>query len=129
MSTITEKLVEPKESGKKVGEGIEKTQPKNKTPQPAIEHTQLHQPIENIEGVIYDTELENTSKNTKNNTGFFETIEVREGGWIWNGYPIKKLGGTEVQINDNKLNITPGIQKFWLIQTIILLDQRMIWIK
>ena len=31
---------------------------------------------------------------------------------MWNGYPVKILGGTEVQINDNKFHITPGIQKF-----------------
>ena len=30
---------------------------------------------------------------------------------MWNGYPVEILGGTEVQINDNKFNITPGIQK------------------
>ena len=47
----------------------------------------------------------------KNNTGFFETNEDPERGWIWNGYPIKILGGTEVEINDNKYNITPGIRK------------------
>ena len=45
----------------------------------------------------------------KNNTRFFETIEDRERGWICNGYPNKILGGTEVEINDNKNNITPGI--------------------
>ena len=28
-----------------------------------------------------------------------------------NGYPVKILGGTEVEINDKKFNITPGIQK------------------
>ena len=30
---------------------------------------------------------------------------------MWNGYPIKILGGTEVQIIDNKFNITPGVRK------------------
>ena len=51
--------------------------------------------------MIYDTELENTLKNMKNNTGFFKTIEDQEHGWMWNGYPVEILGGTEVQINDN----------------------------
>ena len=59
---------------------IAKTQLENIIPQPAIEHTQPHQPIENNEGVIYDTELENTLKIMKNNTGFFKTNEVRERG-------------------------------------------------
>ena len=83
----------------------EKTE--NKKPQPAIEHTPPHQPIEKIEGVIYDTEL----KNMKNNSDFFQTFEYQEHGWMQNEYPIKIIGGTEVQIKDNIINITPGIQK------------------
>ena len=45
------------------------------------------------------------------NTGVFKLKEYIECGWIWNGYPIKKLGGTEVEINNNKYNINPGIRK------------------
>ena len=30
---------------------------------------------------------------------------------MWNGYPVEIFGGTEVEINDNKFNITAGIQK------------------
>ena len=30
---------------------------------------------------------------------------------MWNGYPIKVLGGTEVEIKDKKFKITPGVQK------------------
>ena len=48
-----------KETTQKLGEVIKKSQPENNIPQPAIEHTP-HQPIEINEGVIYDTELENT---------------------------------------------------------------------
>ena len=110
-SPITTKLDEVNEYFKKIGEVIEKPQPENNIPQPAIEHPQPHQPIENFEGVIYDTELENTIKNLKNNAGFLKTIEDEEHGWMWNGYPVEILGGTEVQINDYKYNITPGIQK------------------
>ena len=47
----------------------------------------------------------------KDNTGFFKTTEDRERGWIWNGYPIKLLNRTDVEINENKYNITPGLQK------------------
>ena len=43
-------------------------------------------------------------------TGFFKTIEDQEHGWMRNGYPVEILGGTEVQINDKKINITPGTQ-------------------
>ena len=94
-----------------MGEVIEKSQPENYLPQPAIERTPHHQRVENNEGVIYDTELEYTLKNIKNNTGFFQTYEDREHGWMWNGHPVKLLGGTEVEINDKKFNITPGFQK------------------
>ena len=111
LSPITKKLEEVNESTKKLGEVIEKSQPENHIPQPSIEHTTPYQPIEYNEWVIYDTELENTLKNMKNNTGFFKTNEDRERGGIWNGYRIKILGGTEVEINDNKYNITPGLQK------------------
>ena len=61
--------------------------------------------------MICDTELENTLKIMKNNTGFLKTIEHQEHGWMWVGYPVEILGGTEVQINDNKVNITPGLLK------------------
>ena len=47
----------------------------------------------------------------KNNTGSLKTLEDEEHGCMWNGYPFEILGGTEVQINDDKFNITPGIQK------------------
>ena len=88
-----------------------KPQPENKKPQPSIQHTTPHQPIENKEGVIYYTEIENTLKNKKKNTGFFKTHEDRGRVWIWNGYPVNISRGTEVHINDHKNIISPGIQK------------------
>ena len=30
---------------------------------------------------------------------------------MWSGYLVKILGGTEVEINDKKFNIIPGVQK------------------
>ena len=65
LSPITKKLYDVNESTKKISEVIEKSQPENNIPQPAIEHTPHLQRIEKIEGVIYDTELENTLKNMK----------------------------------------------------------------
>ena len=79
------------------------------TPQLAIENTPTHQTIENGEGVIYDVELENTIINMRDNTGFLETHEDPERGWMLNIYPIKRLRGTEVKIKDKEYNITPGI--------------------
>ena len=35
---------------------------------------------------------------------FFQRYEERELGWMRNGYPIKILGGTEVEINKNQYN-------------------------
>ena len=101
LSTISKKIEEFNESTEKLGEVIEKSQSENNIPQPSSERTPPHQPIENNEGVIYDTESEKTLKNMKSFTGSFKTIEDRERGWIWNGYPIEIPGGTEVEINDN----------------------------
>ena len=47
----------------------------------------------------------------KDNTGFFKTYHDPQRGWILNIYPNKMLRGTEIEINDNKYNITPGLQK------------------
>ena len=56
-----------------MGEVFEKSQPENNIPQPAIEHNPPHQPIENKEGVIYETEIENTLKNMNSITGLSKT--------------------------------------------------------
>ena len=47
----------------------------------------------------------------KNITGSFQSFEDGEHGWMWIGDPVEILGGTEVEISDNKFNITPGFQK------------------
>ena len=47
----------------------------------------------------------------KDNTGFFKTNYDSGHGWMLNNHPVKMLGGTEVEINENKYNITKGIQK------------------
>ena len=100
LSPTTKRLDEVNESTQKLEEVIEKSQPEKIIPQPAIEHTPHHQPIEKYEGVIYDTELENTLKNMKKIIGFFQTFEDLEHAWMWNGYPVKILDGTEVEINN-----------------------------
>ena len=46
-----------------------------------------------------------------NNTGFLKTYHDPQRGWMLNNYPIKMLRGTEVEINNEEYNITPGIQK------------------
>ena len=97
-----------------MGEVIEKSRPESNIIQPAIEHTPRCQPMKNNEGVIYDTELENTLKNLKTNTGFFQTSEDSELGCVWNGYLVNLLGGMGRQIIDNKNDISPGFQKVFV---------------
>ena len=108
LSPITKKLDEVKESTQKLDDVIKES----KIPELAIENTHTaHQPKENNKGAIYDAELENTLQNMRDNTGFLETNHELQRGWMLNIYPIKMIRGTEVKINDNKYNITPGIQK------------------
>ena len=126
LSPITIKLDETstklgdviKESTQNLGNFIKE----NNTSQTAIENTpQLaieiipttHQPIENNEGVIYDVELENTLNKMKDNTGFYKSSYDPQRGWMLNNYPIKMVGGTKVEINDNEYNITSGLQKLF----------------
>ena len=33
-------------------------------------------------------------------SSFFKTIEDPENGWMWNGKPIKMLGGAKVQTKE-----------------------------
>ena len=118
LSPITKKL---DETTKKL-EVIKESQPK--TPQlaiantqtPAIENTTTSQslPIENERiqpGVIYETSLENTLSNMKNNSGFFIIEETDDGEIFWNGFPVEKMGGNRLKINGKIHNITPSIQK------------------
>ena len=107
---ITKNLDEVKESTQKIGEIVKETN----TPQPVIEHTHTELPIENEQiqpGIIYDTSLENTFINMKNNIGFFKIEEGDKGDIFWNGFPVEKIGGNKLKINKNIHVITPGIQK------------------
>ena len=70
LSPFTKNLEEVNETTKKLREVIEKSEPENNIPQAAIERTSPSQPIQNNEGVMYETELENTLENMKNISGF-----------------------------------------------------------
>ena len=109
-SPITKKLDEVKESVRKL-ENIAK---ESNTPRLAIENTHSALPIENEQiqpGVFYDTSLENTLSNMKNNTGFLN-IEERDNGDIkWNGFPVEKMGDIKLKFNEKIYDITPDIQK------------------
>ena len=123
LSPITERLdLVENNKGEKIGEIIKKSQqetpaientqtqpPVENTPQPAIENTP--QPIEDNEGSIYAVELENTLNKMADNTGFFKTYHHPQRGWMIINHPIKTSKGTSVKINENKYNITPGLQK------------------
>ena len=56
-------------------------------------------------------ELENTLNKMKDNTGFLKTDYVPQRGWLLKNYPISKPGGSNIEINQNKYNVTPGLQK------------------
>ena len=110
LSPITNKLDEVKESTQKIGEIVKETN----TPQPAIENTNTALPIENEQiqpGILYDTSLENTLNIMKNNIGFFNIEESDKGDIFWNGFPVQKMGGNKLKINENIYDITTGIQK------------------
>ena len=116
LSPITKKLDETSDNSKNVikesTQNLGNVIKENNTPQLAIENTP--QPaIENNDGVAYDVQLENTLNNMKDNTGFFKTIYDSGHGWMLNNHPVKMLGGTEVEIKENKYNITKGIQKIF----------------
>ena len=110
LSPITKELDEVKESTQKLGDVIKE----NNNPQVAVKDTPItHQPIENNEGVIYDVEIENTLNKMKDNTFCFKFYHDPQHGWMWNVYPVKRLGGSEVEISDKNFNITPNLQKFF----------------
>ena len=110
LSPITKKLDEVKESTQKIRKIVKETN----TPQPSIENTHTALPRENEQlqpGIIYDTSLENTLNNMKNNIGFFNIEERVNGDIFWNGLPVEKTGGNKLKINENFFDISPGIQK------------------
>ena len=123
LSPITKKLDDTskklgdviKESTQNLGNVIKENNPPQlaieNTPQPGIENTPIHQPVENNEGSVYAVELENTLNKMSDNIGFFKTHYDQQQGWMMNNIPTKSSGGTEVEIKDNKYNITPGLQK------------------
>ena len=51
------------------------------------------------------------------NTGFFKTHHDPQRGWVLNNHPIKISKGTNIKINENIYNITPGLQKVFTDQT------------
>ena len=98
LSPITKKLDEVNKSTPKIGGVFKESQ--QKTPQLAIENTHKALPIQNEQiqpGVIYDTSLESTLNNMKNNTGFFNIKESDDGDIFWNGFLVEKLGGNKLR--------------------------------
>ena len=97
ISPFSKKLDEVIESTHKPGDIVKE----RNTPQIALENTHNALPLENEQmqpGVIYDTSLENTLNNMKNNTGSFKIEERDNGDIIWNGFPVEKEGGNKIKI-------------------------------
>ena len=120
LSPITKNLDGVTKSTRDLRDVIKKSQPKTpqlaieNTPQVAVENTHTALPIENEQiqpGVIYDTSLENTLNDMKNNFRFFNIEETDDGETFWNGFPVEKMGGNKPKINKKIFNITPGIKK------------------
>ena len=44
-------------------------------------------------------------------TGFFNIEETNDGEIFWNGFPVEKMGGNKLKINEKVWNIVPGFQK------------------
>ena len=86
LSPITKKLDEVKESTQQIGEIVKETN----TSQPALENKHTALPIKNEQiqsGITYDTSLENTLNNMKNNR---RNIEEKDNGDIfWTGFPVE----------------------------------------
>ena len=47
----------------------------------------------------------------KNNFGFFKIEESDKCDIIWNRFPVEKIGGAKLKINEVIYNIIPGFQK------------------
>ena len=61
--------------------------------------------------MTYDVELENTLNKKKDNTGFFKAHYDSQNGWMLNNHPNKTPNGSNIKINENECNITPGLRK------------------
>ena len=110
LSPITKNLSELLESTRKLAEIVKVMD----TPQLAIENTHTALPIKNERihpGVIYDASLENTLSNMQNQKSFLKIEERNNGDIIWNGFPVEKVGGKKLEINDKIYNISDDLQK------------------
>ena len=124
LSPITKRIDEVKVSTEKLGDVIKESQPKR--PQLIIENNPTQQAIENIppepasennESMIYDATIENTLHKMMDNIGFFKTNYDPQRGWMINNYPFKISKGTNIRINENKYNISQGLQNVFTDQT------------
>ena len=102
IAPIIKKVDEVYISIKKIAEVLQ-SKSEDVTRQLAIKNTQPQPPIQNTwddthPGIIYDTSLENTLSDMKNN--FFKIVENQNGHIFWNGIKLKKLGDTKIQLGD-----------------------------
>ena len=106
LSPLTKRLhLIENNKGEKIGDIIKKSQ------------TEIN------EEVKYNDYLENTLNKMQNNVGLFN-IEKRDNGELfWNGFPVEKMGGNKIKIDEKIIDITPGIQKVLTDKTNIALKQ------
>ena len=109
LSPKAEELEEVKDSTPKLEEIVKDSN----APQPAIESTHNAIPIEFEEihtCVRYDTSLENTLSNMKQQKGFFIIKEADNDDIIWNGFPFEKIGGKKLKGNEKVYDINDDLQ-------------------
>ena len=109
LSPITKNRSEVKEFTQELGEIVKESN----TPQLAIENNNNTLPIENeqlVSGVIYDTSLENTLSKMKRHKGFFNLEGRYNGDIVWNGFPVEKIGGNKLKINEKIYKISDDLQ-------------------
>ena len=63
----------------------------------------------------------------KNSNSFIKTIEDPEHGWMWNGKPNKKLGGTRVEVSNKQYVMSPSIRYEFVHSFMILWSPCLIW--
>ena len=60
--------------------------------------------------MIYDVDLENTLPNIKKQKWFFNVKARDNGDIIRNGFPVEKIGGNKLKINDKIYKISDDLQ-------------------
>ena len=70
--------------------------------------------IQEYNSSLPDTLFDDTLNKMKSNIGFFNIEENDDGNIFWNGFPIEKMGGNKLKINEKVFKIPKSIQKVFI---------------